>query len=189
MKKPIAAFVGAFLALAMGIALAQPQPPRGPQPPPRVQTHACSLLTGAEVGSALGAQPAPSQENNVVIPDGPSRGQTIAMCAWRLGPRDIVRVSVAPALDGAQRAQGLSALTQSFDQMKADGWRENARQFGDIRCSSMTPPPDISDAPLMTGCMGEARGRALSISAMSASKPAAIDPIKDLFDKAAARLP
>ena len=73
MKKPIAALGGAIIALPLGVALAQPQlPPRAPQPPPRVQTHACSLLTGAEIGSALGMQSGPSQENNVIIPDGPS---------------------------------------------------------------------------------------------------------------------
>jgi len=141
------------------------------------------------VGSAIGVQPGPSQENNVVIPEGPSRGQTIAMCAWRLGPMDMVRVSIAPALQGAQRAQGLAALSQSFDAMKADGWKEEAKSFGDIRCSVMTPPANERDAPLMTGCMGEAKGKAVSISSISATKQVPIDPIKDLFDKAAARLP
>src|SRR5262249_5530258 len=151
-------------------------------------THACGLLTGTEIGTALDVQAPPSQENNVTIPEGPSRGQTIAMCAWRIGPRDIFRVSVAPALQGEQRAQGLSALSQSFEAMKADGWREEAKQFGDIRCSTMTPPPAQRDAPLMAGCMGEVRGKAVSISSMSATKHVAIDPMKDLFDKAAARL-
>jgi hypothetical protein len=152
-------------------------------------THACGLLTGAEIGSAVGTQAGPAQENNVVIPEGPSKGQTIAMCAWRLGPRDIVRVSVAPALQGASRAQGLASLNQSFDAMKAQGWREDAKSFGDIRCSTMTPPPAERDAPLMTGCMGEVKGMAVSISSMSATKQVAIEPVKDLFDKAAERLP
>jgi hypothetical protein len=111
------------------------------------------------------------------------------MCAWRIGPMDIVRVSVAPVLQGAQRAQGLAALNQSFEAMKADGWKEDAKQFGDTRCSIMMPPPNERDAPLMTGCMGEAKGQAVSISSMSASKTVPIEPVKDLFDKAVSRLP
>ena len=183
MNGKLSALVGILIAMPLSASFAQPRPQAGPQ------THACQLLTGAEVGSAIGVQPGPSQENNVVIPEGPSRGQTIAMCAWRLGPMDMVRVSIAPVLQGAQRAQGLAGLSQSFDAMKADGWKEEAKSFGDIRCSVMTPPANERDAPLMTGCMGEAKGKAVSISSISATKQVPIDPIKDLFDKAAARLP
>jgi hypothetical protein len=185
MFKTLAPLIGVLVAVPLQLSLAQPRP----QPPGPNQTHACQLLTGAEVSSALGARSAPSQENNFAIPDGPSRGQRIAMCAWRLGPEDMVRVSVAPALQGTQRAQGLAAINQSFEQMKADGWKEDAKDFGDVHCSTMMPPANERDAPQMTGCMGEVRGKAISLSSMSATKQAPIDSVKELFDKAAARLP
>ena len=41
--------------------------------------HVCSLLTAAEVGAAVGGTMGQPTENDIVVSDGPSKGQTIGI--------------------------------------------------------------------------------------------------------------
>ena len=45
---------------------------------------ACSLLTAAEISDAVGMPAGPSQESDIVIPEGPSKGETMSMWGIRL---------------------------------------------------------------------------------------------------------
>src|SRR5262245_29996964 len=72
--------------------------------------HACTLLTAAEIGSAVGGQVGPPQESSVTIPNGPSKGQTMTGCMWKVGERDAVSINVIPALQGADREASLEGL-------------------------------------------------------------------------------
>ena len=151
--------------------------------------HACTLLTVAEIGSAVGGQVGSSQESSITIPNGPSKGQTMAGCMWKVGDRDMVSINVIPALQGAEREAGLAGLNKVFEGLKAKGWTEDKRTIGNARCSVMTPPASQKDVPLMSGCMAEAKGLALSVGSMSPTKQAAMEQLKTLLDKATTRLP
>src|SRR5215831_15190662 len=74
--------------------------------------HACSLLTAAEISDAVGMAAGPSQERDMVIPEGPSKGETMRMCSWRMGEQGMVSISVLRVPQGAQRDASFAQLTQ-----------------------------------------------------------------------------
>ena len=151
--------------------------------------RACTLLTPAEISTALGTQPGPSRENNLTIPEGPSKGDRMASCMWPLAGQDMVTISAVRALQGAQREAALAELDNAASDMKSQGWIEERQDIGGARCSTMTPPTAEKNAPVMTGCFVEAKGVALSVGATNKTKKLAMQPFKDLLDKAIARLP
>jgi len=52
----------------------------------RRTADACLLLvTAAEISDAVGMPAGPSQESDMVIPEGPSKGETMSMCMWPIG--------------------------------------------------------------------------------------------------------
>jgi hypothetical protein len=151
--------------------------------------HACSLLTPGEVSAAVGEKVGSAQESDIVIPSGPSKGETMGTCMWPVGEGGMVSVSVIRAAKGAQREAGLTRLNQAFEVLKARGWQEEKKDFASARCSIMTPPSAKENAPISTGCMAEAKGMGISVGSMSAKKKVAIDNVKTLLDKAIGRLP
>jgi len=167
-------------ALLISAAAAQAAP---------AQVRACTLLTANEISTALGARPGASRENNVTIPEGPSKGDTMASCMWPLAGMDMVTVSAVKALQGADREAALADLENASNEMKSQGWTEERQDIGGARCSIMTPPAAERDAPQMTGCFIETKGVALSVGALHQTKKVAMQPMKDLLDKAATRLP
>src|SRR6266446_1152459 len=58
------------------------------------QMHACALLTAGEIAGAVGGPAGRSQEQNITIPEGPSKGETMGGCMWRLGAQDMLSVGV-----------------------------------------------------------------------------------------------
>jgi len=177
MLKQIAALGAAFI-ISAAAADAAPS-----------SVRACTLLTPAEISTALGTQPGPSHEDSFAIPDGPSKGDRMASCMWPLTGMDMVTVSAVRALQGAQRDAALTDLDNAASDMKSHGWTEERQDIGGARCSTMAPPAAEKDAPMMTGCFVEAKGVALSVGAMNKTKKLAMQPVKDLLDKAVARLP
>jgi len=177
------------LGVIIGVLAVAPLAANAAPGPGFPRVRACSLLTPSEISSAIGAQPGPSREDNVVIPDGPSKGESMATCMWPTGQMDMVTVSAVKALQGAQRDAALKDLDNSVADMKQQGWTEEKQDINGARCSIMTPPRQETDAPNMTGCFVEAKGVALSVGTMARAKKVAIQPIKDLLDKAISRLP
>ena len=177
------------LGVVIAVLAIAPLSVQAAQAPGAPRVRACALLTANEISSAFGAQPGPSREDNVVIPEGPSKGDNMATCMWPIGQMDMVTLSAVRALQGPQRDQALRDLDNSVADMKQQGWTEEKQDINGARCSIMTPPRQETDAPNMTGCFVEAKGIALSVGTMVRQKKVAIQPIKDLLDKAIARLP
>jgi len=150
---------------------------------------ACSLLTAAEVSNAVGAPAGTPQERDTAIPTGPSKGETMHTCTWRIEERDMVVLNVIRAPQGTQREAGFALLNQIFDTLKAQGWTEERKDFSNGRCSIMAPPPSAQDMPLSTGCFAEAKGMSVGVGWMSGQKTIAIEKVKALLDKAIGRLP
>jgi hypothetical protein len=100
------------------------------------QVRACTLLTASDISTALGAQPGQSRENNVTIPEGPSKGDTMASCMWPLAGMDMVTVSAVKALQGAQRDAALADLDNATNQNESQGWTEERQQIGGARARS-----------------------------------------------------
>src|SRR2546427_4162287 len=92
-----------------GLAAEQPMP-------------ACALLTSAEIGDAIGTPAGPSQESDMVVPEGPAKGETMSMCRWPVGDQGMVSISVIRSPQGAHREAGLAQLNRMFETLKAQGW-------------------------------------------------------------------
>ncbi len=74
--------------------------------PAEKKMHACSLLTSGEINSAVGeGQVGQSEERDIVIPEGPSKGKTMGVCMWPIQEKQgMVSVNIIPLPQGAQRA-------------------------------------------------------------------------------------
>ena len=148
--------------------------------------HACTLLTPMEIAGAVGGTVGKSNESQMVVPSGPAQGQTTYACMWSAGEQGMVSVSLMRAVPG-QKDIGMAKIKQAFETLKAQGWTEEKKDFGDIHCARMTPPAAQKNAPLSTGCFGEAKGMGLGVGAMG-RKATPLEAVKTLFEKAAGRL-
>ena len=152
------------------------------------EMHTCALLTSSEVVAAVGGT-GQSQESNIVIPEGPSKGETLGGCMWAADNQGMVSISMIRAPQGAQREAGLAKLKEVFQRFKAKGWAEEKKDFSNAKCALMTPPSSSKkDIPVMTGCFAEAKGMGLSVGYMGKTS-VPIDKVKTLLDKAIERLP
>jgi hypothetical protein len=153
------------------------------QPP-----DACSLLTATELGAAFGGTVTP-HKSNLVIPDGPAKGQPLNACMWSVGEGGMFSVSVMRApQDAAARQAGLAKIEQTYAQLRAQGWTEVSKDVPGAKCALMTPPVSLRDAPVMTGCLAEAKGMAISVSSLGKTR-VQVDQVKPLLDKVIQRLP
>jgi hypothetical protein len=176
MKKQFGAAVGILIVFAWsGLA-------RG------TEMHTCALLTSGEVVAAVGGT-GQSQESNIVIPEGPSKGETLGGCMWAADNQGMVSISMIRAPQGAMREAGLAKLGEAFQRLKAKGWTEEKKEFSNAKCTLMTPPASSKkDIPVMTGCFAEAKGMGISVGYMGRTS-VPIEKVKTLLDKAIGRLP
>ena len=152
------------------------------------QQSACSLLTAADIEAATGEKPGEPHETNMGMSDSSGKGQVTLACMWRAAAQGMVTVSLAPAAKGAAREAGLAKLTQVFDELKAQHWTEERKDIANGFCAIMTPPPSQKDVPIMSSCMAEAKGMAMSVGYMSPTKKLSFDQTKSLMDKAIGRV-
>ena len=176
MKKQFGAALGILIVFAWsGLA-------RG------TEMHTCALLTSGEVVAAVGGT-GQSQESNIVIPEGPSKGETLGGCMWAADNQGMVSISMIRAPQGAMREAGLAKLGEAFQRLKAKGWTEEKKEFSNAKCTLMTPPASSKkDIPVMTGCFAEAKGMGISVGYMGRTS-VPIEKVKTLLDKAIGRLP
>jgi len=152
------------------------------------QQSACSLLTAGDIEAVTGAKAREHHKTDMVIPEGPAKGQTLNGCMWAVGDQGMVAVSMMPAPKGPAREAGLAKLAEVYAALRAQHWTEEKKDFGNTTCSIMTPPPSTKDAPILSGCVAEARGMGLSVGFMSPTKKLSIDQTKALLDKAIGRI-
>jgi hypothetical protein len=148
--------------------------------------HTCTLLTSAEVVAAVGGS-GQAQETSTVLKSGPAKGETMGGCMWAADNQGMVNISTIRAAQGAQREAGLAGIRAAFATLRTKGWTEETKAFPDARCSLMTPPPGQQTAAVMTGCMAEVGGMAISVGYMGKQR-VPIETVKALLDKAAGRL-
>lgn len=147
------------------------------------QQPACSLLTSGDIETLTGAKAREPHPTDMVISAGPGKGQRLNGCMWATSDQGMVAVSMMPALTGPAREAGLATLNQTLDALKAQHWTEQRKDLSNGWCSIMTPPPTQRDAPIMSSCIAEARGMAVSVTFMSPTKKLSIDQVKALLDK------
>ncbi len=146
---------------------------------------ACSLLTAAELEAALGAKVSRTDEGDIVINEGPYKGETMSSCSWVIGSSqaslNILRGPQTPA----QRAAGLAVLRDTDEQLKKQGWTIVDVTIGGVTCANYRPPAG-QNLPPVASCALESKGYALSLSVFGLN--ASAQQVKTLIDKAVARL-
>jgi hypothetical protein len=148
------------------------------------QDKICPLLNSAEVGS-IGAT-GQGIEGGMPIPNGPTKGETMKMCSWRMSNGGM-HLSVARMPPGMALTTVMAQLNGVYTQLKSQGWKEEDGDFGNVKCTLFTPPAGKPDDPMTTSCFALAKGMMMSISTLSKTR-IPMDKVKALVDSAAGRL-
>ncbi len=148
---------------------------------------ACALLTAAELETTIRAKVQQSNDSDVTIPEGPSKGEVMSTCTWALGAT-LVSLNVSRVRNAEQRAFGLALAQSSMEKLKKQGWTAESVMVEGVQCVILKPPAGISGAAPSTACFRESKGFGLSLSIGGA---VSVPPkqVKALSDKVVARLP
>lgn len=152
------------------------------------QQSACTLLTPGDIETITGAQPMEPHPTNMVIPEGPQKGETLNGCMWGTTGNGMVSVSMMPAPEGVLREAGIAKLEEVYGQLRAQHWAEEKKSFPDGSCSIMTPPPGKKDAPILSQCVAETRGMVMSSVFMSPTQKLSMEQTRALMDKAVSHM-
>jgi len=144
----------------------------------------CSLLTANDV-SALGAT-GEGIPSDMQIPNGPYKGQTMKMCAWRMKAGGL-NLSANRMPPGASRTAIEAELTKTWEMLTAKGWKQEKKSFGSVTCNSFTPPPGEKKSPADTSCLTVSKGILVNADVLSMT-PIAIEKVKAVIDAASSRL-
>jgi hypothetical protein len=112
----------------------------------------------------------------------------MGICTWPVGGQGSVLVAGVRAPQGAQREAGLAQFKRASQTLKAQGWSEERKDFGNGGCVLMTPPASAKSMPSSTGCFAEAKGMGISADHNGPSK-VPMAQMKTLLDNAIGRLP
>lgn len=147
---------------------------------------ACSLLTAAELEAALGAKVVRTFEGDIVIDQGPYKGETKSTCDRLLGGSTTVLLAInREILTREQRAAFLASLRQT---MKNTGLVVEWADIAGATCITTRPPASESSAPSVVDCLMESKGFAIEVLVTTRAKMTP-QQVKALADKAASRLP
>ncbi len=152
------------------------------------QQSACTLYTPADIETITGAKATEPHPTNMIIPEGPEKGQPVNGCMWGVAGNGMVAVSMMPAPKGVSREEGIAKLNQVYGELKAQQWTEERKDFPDGFCSIMTPPPSKKDTPILAGCVVEVKGILMSSSFMSPTEKLSMGKTRALMDKAVSHM-
>jgi hypothetical protein len=149
------------------------------------KSQVCSLLTAGDVSSIGGT--GQGIEGSMAISEGPTKGDTVRLCSWRMPPGGI-HLSLAKMPPEVPRETLIAKLNETYALLKAQGWTETKKDFGRISCDLMTPPAGKQDNPYTTGCFTDTKGMLVSVATLSKT-PIPMEKVKTLVESAASRVP
>ena len=147
------------------------------------ESSACSLLTAADINAAVAGKVGEPHRTDMGVAPG-AASKTMGNCMWKVGDQGMMSVGVMTAAKGAEREAGIAKLNEVYDALKAKHWTEEKEEFSNGWCSVMTPPASEKDAPIMSGCMAEAKGKAIGVTYLDPKQKLAPGKAKALLDKA-----
>ncbi|MEW5918146.1 MAG: hypothetical protein AB1762_17220 [Gemmatimonadota bacterium] len=148
--------------------------------------HPCSLLTKAQVTTAVGSV-GESAEGDM-----PGTGQgekpLRRACSWGI-PGGLFTLSVGKVpKQNMNTRQLLDWMNSMYDMLKAQGWKYEKSDFGSTSCSLLTPPAGAAQGSPTTFCATVVKGM-LVMTAASAKATIAPEKLKSVTEIAASRLP
>ena len=150
--------------------------------------NACGLLAAAELKATVNASLDRMEDRDVVIPSGPSKGETMSTCTWVLGGTFVSLNVIHAPLTAEQKAAGLNGLRTVEAGLVKKGWTVEPGKVAGADCNAYTPPASEGPARPFTSCMMQAKGLGFWLGVHGASALSS-QQVKALADKVAARLP
>jgi hypothetical protein len=152
------------------------------------QKKACSLLSAGEINASLTGQVGEPHQIDLSAAPGASKNKQMDGCMWKVGQKGMVSIGIMVALQGQEREAGMAKMRGVYDALKAKHWTEEKKVFDNGSCAVMTPPASEAKAPIMSGCLAEAKGMAVSVTYLDPQQKLTPDKAKALLDKVLAHL-
>ncbi len=151
----------------------------------------CSLLTAAEIETALGAKVGTPSETDTPYKKGPAQDHdgVLSACSWSGEGRTIFLGVSTAAVTSEGKERGKKAKRDSEENLRKQGMTVERKAFGPVECSILTPGKG-QKAPRGTTCEGEKGPLVyfLSVSTKVELPPVPMERLKGLAEKAASRL-
>ena len=147
----------------------------------------CSLLTAAELETALHGKVDRSAEWDTTIPDGPFKGDVMSTCDWVVGSNTVTLNVIRGPKNQQEQAAGLAAFRANETTLKQKGWTVESGNIPGADCVTLKPPASEPTAVPGSSCVMVAKGLALWIGVNGKDSPT-VREVKALADKVAARL-
>jgi hypothetical protein len=157
---------------------------------------ACSLITSAELHSAIGATPGnalvgmeiPFTKDATHDHDG-----SLFTCQGKVGDRFVLLTFGSKPVTPEGRTRAEERVAKSQEELRTKGYTIHREGRGGIECWTMAAPPGDASAQAMFGttCGGEkgANFYSITVSANSTTEIIPIGKLRALAERAAARLP
>src|SRR5262245_5252391 len=150
--------------------------------------NACGLLAAAELKATVNASLDRMEDWDIVIPSGPSKGETMSTCTWVLGGTFVSLNVIHAPQTAEQKAAGLNGLRTIEAELVNKGWTVEPGRLAGADCNAYKPPPSEGSAGPFTSCMMQAKGLGFWLGVHGASSLSS-QQVKALADRVAARLP
>lgn len=149
----------------------------------------CSLLTAAELETALHDKVDRSGERDTTIADGPFKGDIMSTCDWVLGSGSaFVTLNVIRGPKNPQeQAAGVASLRATEAKLKQKGWTVEPGNISGADCVSIKPPASEPTALPSSSCAMVSKGLTLWLG-VNGKAPPTVQQVKALADKVAGRL-
>ena len=147
----------------------------------------CSLLTAAELETALRGRVDSSAERDLTIPDGPFKGEIMSTCDWIVGSNTVTLNVIRGPRNQQEQAAGLATFHASEATLKQKGWTVEPGNIPGADCVSLKPPASEPTAVPGSSWVMVAKGLALWIGVNGKDSPT-VRQVKALADRVAARL-
>ncbi len=148
----------------------------------------CSLLRAAELETALRAKVGVTNEKDTTIPEGPFKGDIMSTCDWVVGSSYVTLNVIRGPKNAQEQAAGLASFRATEENLKKKGWTVEPGNISGADCVSLKPPASESTALPGSSCVMVSKGLAFWLGVTS-KESMAVQQVKALADKVAARLP
>ncbi len=147
----------------------------------------CSLLTAADLETALRGKVGRFADRDITIPEGPSKGEVMSTCDWEVGGFYVSLNIIRGPRNPQEQAAGLAMFRALEEGLKKKGWTVERGNIPGAECFSGKPPASEPTALPGAWCAMVSKGLAFSLG-INGKAPLTVQEVKALADKVAARL-
>ncbi len=148
----------------------------------------CSLLTAAELETALRGKVDRFADKDMTIPAGPFKGDIMSTCDWVVGSAYVTLNVIRGPRNPQEQAAGQVSFRAKEEALKRKGWTVAPGNIPGAECVSMKPPASEPTALPGASCVMVSKGLAFWLGVNSKESVTA-QQVKALADRVAARLP